>query len=364
MSAGVNVSKREQLLRSEIAATDDPAELACKRAELAGHWARTGKLEQARNELAELRKENSPKPHIKLSICIHLAEGLIDYFGNVGGSRSDAIQRAHGLSQASGHKGLQALSAAWLAQWDYARLDMSALARHVKEALSLAAADEHAALARANLVAGEAFHFAGRADSAQPFYQRARSHALALQDDATLSALMHNMAWQQMMAMRQAVLTGGDTSQEGRRLLLNAESAGNFDKMRGDSGWVSLNAILLAQINSLAGLSPTALKLYESHLGALDDMGRLRCYLFADIAWCQLREGLTEQAATYAERAGNCITADAHINDRAATHSLLAQVSRGLGDAPRASSHETEATELWSAHEKMQRETITLLDGI
>jgi hypothetical protein len=59
---------------------------------------------------------------------------------------------------------------------------------------------------------------------------------------------MHNTAWLNTLAMRQAVLTGKGDPNVGRCALLNATSTENLDQLTGDSSWQELKPILRAQI--------------------------------------------------------------------------------------------------------------------
>jgi len=351
-------------LEAEIASARSRVEADCKRAERAAYLARLGRVEEASQELAELQRRNSQTSHIEVSIRANLAEGLIAYFSNVGVSTTDRVQRAYALSVAAGMNPLRALCAAWLAQWDYARLDMSELAKHVREALKYADTQNHAARSRACLVAAQALHLAGRLDLAKVWYARSRVSAVEEGDDVTISALMHNMAWLRMLTMRQAVLTGEGDANVGRYALVNATSTENLDEMTGDSSWQELKPILRAQIASLRGDPGQALALYERHLSAADAPSRLQANLLADKAWCHVALGQSSKAAESAELALGSLIRETQGDDRAATHSRLAQVFSALGDTERETYHYEQAGSTWEAHVNMQATAVELLSGL
>jgi len=241
---------------------------------------------------------------------------------------------------------------------------MEALARHVREALQVAGPENHSARSRANLVGAQALHVSGRPDLAQIWYSRSREHAIADCDDATISALMHNMAWLRMLCMRQLVLTGNGNADAARHAMMNAESNAHFDTIVGDSSWHELKPILRAQIVSLQGDSAAALALYEEHLAEAMKAARLQAYLLADKAWCHAQVGCLDEARNTAQLAIQSLTEETHVDDRAAAHSRLAQTFALLGDALREQGHITLAESDWAGHCTMQAKAIELLSRV
>ncbi len=357
-------SRMELRLNAQIGAAKSTIEADCKRAELAAYLARLGRFGEARAALDSLREHARRQPRVELSAWIHLAEGLFSYFSNVGASKADGVQRAYALCLAAGLDELRATCAAWLAQWDYVRVDMLNLARHVREALQLASESNHSALSRASLVAAQALHVSARPDLALVWYRRARDHAIADHDDVTVSALMHNMAWIRMLLMRQAILSGQGDASAGRHALMNAESTAHFDQLLGDSSWQELKPILRAQILSLQGDASQALVLYEAHLDGLESTSRLQANLLADKAWCQTESGQIQAARDCAARAILSLEYTTDADDRAAAHGRLAQVFSRLGEVDRANDHRNIANEDWATHEAAQASALRLLSSL
>jgi tetratricopeptide (TPR) repeat protein len=352
-------------LEAEIAGARSQLEADCKRAERAAYLARVGRFDEARAEVAVLQERNQRIPQIDLSIWTNFAEGLIAYFDNVGESTTDRVQRAYALSVAGGRNRMRALCAAWLAQWDYSKTDMSGLARHVREALSIADPDDHAIRSRTCLVAAQALHLAGRLDLATPWYGKSRFHASVDCDDVTISALMHNMAWLRMMSIRQTVLlTGRHDARAAAHALTTAESNESFDQLKGDSSWIDLKPILRAQIASLHGDPGQAVALYEQHLASAGAPARLQANLFADKAWCHTELGQRSDAIESAALALKGLGGETHVDDRAATHSRLAQAFAALGNAIEHDHHLELARRAWDQHIELQGEAIRLLEGM
>ena len=358
-------SRLLQRLEAEIAGARSQLEADCKRAERAAYLARVGRFEEARAEVGALRERNQRSPQIDVSIWMIFTEGLISFFDNVGESTTDYVQRAYALSVAGGRSRLRALCAAWLAQWDYSKTDMCGLARHVREALMIADPDDHAVRSRTCLVTAQALHLAGRLDLATPWYGKSRFHASVDGDDVTISALMHNMAWLRMMTIRQTVLlTGRHDDRATAHALTTAESNEGFDQLKGDSSWIDLKPILRAQLVSLHGDPGQAVALYEQHLASAGTPARLQANLLADKAWCHTELGQRSDAIECAALALQGLGGETHIDDRAATHSRLAQVFAALGNAIERDHHFELARVAWEKHAYMQADAVQLLEGL
>ncbi|MEO5697961.1 MAG: hypothetical protein ABIQ60_12605 [Burkholderiaceae bacterium] len=356
-------SRMELRLEGEIAASSS-LQAACKRAELASCRARLGRFSQARAELDALHREWAHRPHVQLSAWTHLAEGLFDHFTGVRTDGTDRVRRAHALCIAGDLTPLRAICAGWLAQWACAGLDMDRLALHVREALHHAGPQHHVARSRATLVAAQALNFAGRMDLAQPWYRRSQDHATDDGDDVTISALMHNRAWQSLLGLRQFVLTGEGDVNIGRYALANAESTAHFDDLIGDVSWQELRPILRAQIFSLQGDAAQAGALYDAHLPTSKPAVRTQANLLADHAWCHIRMGRMQEAVVCADESVANLDATPQIDNLAAAHSLLARVFAALGDAARNQSHQALADQCWARLREAQVRAVELLGSL
>ncbi len=335
----------------------------CLRAERAGYLARIGQFEEVRVELAALHERYDPRPNAEMSAWLNLVEGLMIYFSAVGSPTNDKIKRSLALSSAARLGSLQATSSAWLAQFDYARVDIDSMAENLRLSLRTAAPNHHSARSRASLVLAQALHLAARPDLALPWYRRARDHAVAEGDDATTSALMHNMGWLRMMALRQSVLSGKISLFGGNHALMNAESTSQLDILTGDISWDALKPILRAQILSLQGNFSGALILYDRHLLETEYEGtdRLQANLLADKSWCLVMSGQLELAHACAMSAIDRITTEAHSDDRASAHSRLAQTFSVLSDDVGEKNQLRMASDAWCSHELLQARVVELV---
>jgi hypothetical protein len=178
---------------------------------------------------------------------LSLAESLVSYLSDLGPIAPDKLRRARALSQAVGLTQLHALSSAWLAQMDYTKHEIELMVQHVGESLKLASKDYHSARSRASMVVAQALHLSGEMGLAAPWYKRARDHAVADGDEATTSAIMHNMSWLRMHTRRHEMLTGARAGLAGSHALLGVDSTVQYDHLQGLSTLEAMKPILRAQ---------------------------------------------------------------------------------------------------------------------
>jgi hypothetical protein len=283
-----------------------------------------------------------------LAAWLCLGDGLIDHYRRMGASARDRIRRAHALSVAARARPLIALSAAWLAHSDYVHGDIDAMARHVAEALQEAHADHHAARARACLVAAMAYHWGGRLDLAQPFYERSRRHATDEGDQATISSLLVNRAWVCGNQIRLASILDPEHAPDAdavRQALLATESAGAFDQHVSKHSLSSFVPMLRAQLLIVQGDHAAGLAEYERHLpSALEDgLAYMQPVFHADMAWSKMNLGRGDEALADARMAQSCFDADCEAEDCAVAHGRLAQVFERLALHPDADAHREQA---------------------
>jgi len=362
----VKPSRLELRLVAEIAGAPTALEADCKRAELAAYLTRLGRVDEARATLAALHQRYDSHPHVAISAWLNLVEGLVGHFGDMDPSARDKVLRSHALSTAAGLTPMRALSAAWLAHLDYARLDIEATSRHVSWSLALSSREQNSTRSRAGLVVAQALHLAGRYDLASPWYARSRRHATEEGDNATTGAILHNMAWLHMSSARQASFTRRVGSPESVHALTSAESTKNFDELFGVSSLVSLEPILRAQLLSLRGSAADALSLYKKFLPEASFRGalRLRGNLLSDQAWCRVQLGDRTQALEDAILASSSLDDETQVDDLAAAHTRLGQVFGALGDDDEGERHMRLAANAWQQFANLQARIIEMFDEI
>ncbi|MFH7042337.1 hypothetical protein ABT392_08475 [Paucibacter sp. JuS9] len=350
-------------LDQQIAAALNPVQGACLMAQRAIALVRHGQLSEARDQLTTLHQLAFQHPHSSIGAWLHLAEGLMSYFTDFSSAAREKTQRALAIARTAKLAEVEALSLAWLAHLAYARHDLPALIGHAQEGLKVVGAGHHAARSRLSMVLALAHHYSGRADLAQAWYAAARRHATLDGDDATLSALIYNMAEMQTAQARHAALA--DASGRKPELLLGADSVKNFDAAFGGSAMESLTPILRAQTLVLQGEFDKARELFEQHLPVAMSHGlaRLGSSLLADLAWCRLNCGQREHALRQAHEAEVELDPGCEVDDRAATHSRLAQVYEALDEAGKAAWHREAAEREWAEFAAQKKQWAEALEA-
>ena len=356
-------SRLNKNLELEMAKADNPVALACLKAQQVILLIRHGHLPRAREMLTELHGQGFQFPNPALGAWLYLAEGLMSYYTDFSSSALEKVLRAHAISRGANLKSMQSLCAAWLAHIHFARHQLEAMVQYLTEVLHESGSDHHAARSRACLVAAQSYHFADRMQQANAWYSRARNHAHAEGDDATLSHLIHNMAALRTAQARRASVTGqaGPTDNS---LLLGADSVHHYDKAVGVSNLEGLFPILRAQVLVVQGDYQEAQAIYEAHLPQAMSMGlaRLGSSFLSDLAWCRANNGQAEHALQQAQQAEVELDPECEVDDRALTHARLAQTYALLGDAAAAKRHSDQARAAWQQFELQQQAWARTLD--
>lgn len=364
--AGLVRSRLLGALEAAIKAAPNPVEAQCLRAERAALLARQGQLERAQGVIDELQSQLAWPPINKaLRAWLALAEGLHGYYSVIGRDAQPTIELAYTLAQDCALPRLRATAAAWLANMAFANDEMPRMAALVREALTVSAPEHHGARARATLVAGYAYHYAGQAERAQRWYEASRRHAIAEGDEAHLSALMHNQAWMRASQARMALLfDAGDDGTAVRHALMGAESIGHYDAGIGTASLGSLVPMLRAQVLTAQGRWAEALALFDSHFDSAltEGLKRIAPCLLADRAWCEWQLGRADKARALAGAAEQALTEPIDDDDRAIALARLALVRAALGEAGIAATQREEALRLVAAHREQQRRLAALLD--
>lgn len=351
---------------AEILQAPDAVTADCLRAKQASFLIRQGYAEEASAILKELRSRYNARPDARVSCWLNLVEGLSYLFAGVEGDPSDKFSRALALATAAKLGSAGALAAAWLAHIKFSSLDFHGVSRFVNLSLESAGDDDHQALARADLVGAISLHLANRYDLAKNWYAAARNHAVAEGDEATISALMHNVTCMGVANLRQRTLCNTPSFDGSPNTRLEAESTISYDELIGTQSLSSWVPILKAQVASLTGKPAEALRIYENNMSVARDqgMGRVLSYMHADIAWCYARVENFPSAHRNAEDAIANLTTATLVDDKAATHQRLADTFKLLGAVDKATEHGEQAKLAWDEFVKLQQETTHLLGAI
>lgn len=347
MSAAGIKSRLLKRLDADIAATKELAPKSCLQVQRALLFARHGQMAAAREQLTGLHQLAFQHPHPEIGAWLHYAEGMMSYYTDFSSAAQEKIVRAKAVALSSRMTELSALCAAWLAQLAYVRHQPDEMLRHACDCDALAPPKHHSARYRLCTVMGLAHHYADQVPVAQAWYAKARAHASADGCDASLSALMYNTAEMRTAQTRRESLSRLVPGNLG--LLLGADSIKHYDAAVGVAAMPGLTSVLRAQVLTVEGDFKQAQALFEAHLPQTMSAGlsRLGSSLLADLAWCRVNTGQPAQALQQAREAESELDPSCDIDDRAATHSRLAQVYAALGDVAAAERHATRAAAEW-----------------
>jgi tetratricopeptide (TPR) repeat protein len=352
-------------LEAQIETTTDRVSVDCLHARRASYFARQGRFDEASEIVLRLHAEYDGNRNARISSWLNLVEGLVIFFRSMSIDALDKFRRANVLAVAANFSPMIALSAGWIAHFEFGRLEVEVMKARLEQSFQYAVNSDHDALARSSLVCAVALHISGRYDLARSWYEKARVHAIAEGDDATVSAIMHNITSMAVMLLRQSVLTGTATQDESLDALLGANSTTNYDQLVGAISLSSLVPVLRANILSLRGYSKEALSLYLENINAAQAQGmdRMLAWMRADIAWCHLRAGDSDSALSEASLALKSLEVNTHVDDRAATHTRLAQVYGGLEVTDLAEMHQSLANSAWHQFSALQERFLAAVGG-
>ncbi|HEY1092437.1 MAG TPA: hypothetical protein VGE47_15185 [Burkholderiaceae bacterium] len=340
-------------IERDIAAAASPLESVGAQARRSILLARHGRVPAARDALTALHQLAFQHPQLQMAAWLHLVEGLLSYFSDFGSDAWPSLQRALNMAEAGGNSEVRDLALAWMCHLAYVRHDADTCAALAARAQAEIAREHHSARSRLCMALGLAQHYAGQAEVAKSWWAQCRAHAQAEGDDATLSALIYNMAEQNLGQLRRETLIRATSLQAAQRpeALLVADSVTHFDAAVGGSALEVLTPLLRAQALLLQGEHGQALALFEEHLPTALSKGleRLGSRLLSELAWCRLQCGQLDAARQQAAAAEQELDPTHDVDDRAATFSRLTQVYAALGDAEAAQRHQRAAVAEWLA---------------
>jgi tetratricopeptide (TPR) repeat protein len=350
-------------LAARIAATRDPVEAACLRAQRGVYLARQGKQGEAQGIVDAIREEFGARPNAEVTAWISLVEAVSHFYSQPGPKALDRLRRAHALSRAINHPLLVPLCAAWLAHIEFNANRMEPMLQYAVEALRLAQPEHHAALARVSLVIADAFHYAGRFDLAKPWYAAVREHALAEGDDAMISAMLHNVAALRANQVRLADAFREPHPEEAKRALLELDSTSYYDLGIGTLSLAQLIPLVRAQLFMVQGRYSDAVPLYSATLDKpnVENLERREACFFAERAWCFLQLGQPAASLADIEAAGTRLANPADPDDVASTHARIAEILNQLGQHERSLAHKKQSIEFRFRHRDAQAELLVQL---
>lgn len=327
-------SRLVDTLQQQVRTATDPEVWARAMCRLAAHDGRQGHVTQANDRIATVRRRFGTAMSPSVGASVMLAEGIILFFQDRQVEAYDRVRRAYSVAVAARIEPVRPICAAWMAHLEFNLQRYDDMAFHLGEALSHAAADDHQARARASLVLADALHFAGDFAQARPWYEKTRLHATAEGDEATLSALLHNVAAFRICNVRIADALGVSDPVESKRAMMEAGSAEAYDHGVGTESLRSLLPLLRGQLLTVEKRFCEAEQVFK----AIDQRtleAKSAPILLADLAWCYSNLGRHADAESSASKAESLIGQTMEPDEAAYVNARLGQVSMCNGRSHR-----------------------------
>lgn len=343
--------------------TTDPliwARTVCK---AAAHFARHGMSAEALKGIGIVRDHYGTNIDPEVASWLMLAEGVLHYFKANTDDAYDRFRRAYGLAVALQTETALPICAAWMALIELHNGEYLKMSAHIEEALSAAKADDHAAHARAALVLADAYHLAGSYSLARPWYEKARLRSSDDGDNATLSAMLYNVAAMRASNARLDDTFGEDSSKEVHRAGMETASSRHYDHAINSHGLDFLSLLLRGLTKTLSKSYVEALEIYASIDQSKVPLQML-APLFADMAWCHLNTDNPERADALLELAIFNIKSMSDFDDQAYVNSRISQILVKTGRTEESKPYKIAADFSLNKHREFQKKLLNQLDAI
>ena len=351
------MSRLLERLDAQIAQAEEVFERECLKSRRAAVLARHGQFAEARFALAGLRSQSQRLRHPVLLAWVAFVDGLIEHCESLSPTARAKFKRAYDLASEAGDAELHSLCAAWLSITDLNANDVDATVAHAQEALRVAPADSHAARARAALVVASAWRVAGDDERATPWYKVARQHAATEGDVSLVSVLLHNMAAFQVGRISLEAAFGRADLADAQRVLMEAESTGNYDTGIGNDQLMAEVPLLRAQLMTVLGQYDTAIALFDAQLPRARAQGQVHreARFLADALFAEVQLGRMDEAVKRLRAVNAVLALMTEPDDVAATHARLAASTRAMGKTDQADAHAAQAAAAFEKHRAEQQ---------
>jgi tetratricopeptide (TPR) repeat protein len=350
-------------LNFQVENTTDPiiwARTVCK---AATHFARHGMAAEALTGICNVRNHYGANIDPEVASWLMLAEGVLHYFKANIDDAHDRFRRAYGLAIALETHSVLPVCAAWIAVVEFHNGEYIRMSAHIEEALETAKFDDHAAHARAALVLASAYHLAGSYSLARPWYEKARLRSADDGDNASLSAMLYNVASIRAANVRLDDTFGVDSTEEIHRAGLETASSRHYDHAINSHGLDFLPLLLRGLTKTLSKRYAEALEIFAS-IDQSKILKKMLALLFVDMAWCFANIGKLEEANTHLELTLSNLSLLTDEDDCAYTNSRISRILPLLGRAGESEPYENAANIALSRHREFQEKLLGQLAAI
>jgi len=326
----------------------------------ASTFARQGETEDAVQTIDAVRTKFGNALEPEVAAWLMLTEGILRFFSGNDDLGIGRLRSAYALAEAIGHCVARPTCAAWMALYSLNTRRFDDMAKLLKESLQMADKDDHQARARASLVLADGFHFGGRFDLARPWYDVSRLHATREGDEATISAILHNVAAFRAANIKLADALGARLPDEARFASMEAMSATAYDRAIGTKSFAQFIPHVTAQllvvekryVEAYAILSRIA-------VGGLPT--RVHAVHYVDLATCALHESEGSHVDQMVRSAELALEAPMDSDDIVYTCCRLASIYEALDNKEMATKSQARATREIVAFRSLQTELVTKL---
>ena len=350
-------------LNEQAANTRDPIAWARTVCRAAAHYARHGMSAEALTAIKNVRNHYGTDLDPEVASWLMLAEGVLNYFLARTAEAYGRIRTAYGLAVALQTDSALPICAAWMALIEFHDGEYVKMCSHLEEALTQAKSDDHPAHARASLVLADAYHLSGSYLLARPWYEEARFRAADDGDNASLSAMLHNVASIRAANTRLDDTFGLDAVKETQRASLETASSRHYDHAINTHGLGFLSLLLRGLTKTLSKNFAEAIDLFMQVDPEKLQRQMLSPY-YIDLAWCHTNIGHSDEADRYLTTALTSATEMKEDDDRAYFYSRAAQVAERLARQLEADSFRIDANQYLTKHREFQIRLRNQLDMI
>lgn len=350
-------------LNSEARNTRDPLVWARTVCRASAHYSRHGMTTEALKAISVVRDHYGIDIDPEIASWLMLAEGVLHYFQADTKAAYSRIKKAYGLAMALDTTSAMPICAAWMAHIEFHDGEYTKMYSHIEEALTLAQPDDHAAHARAALVLANSYQLAGSYSFARPWYEKARLRAADDGDNATLSAMLYNVAAFRAANVRLDDTFGIYSEKELHRAGMEMASSRHYDHAIGTRGLDFLSLLLRALIETIGKRFPEALDLF-SIIDPTKLQAQMLTPMYVDMAWCQANNGNIEAAETNLKKALDGLQYVVEPDDKAYSFSRISQILILLNRSEESEPFKETANEALRSYRNFQASLLVQLHAI
>jgi tetratricopeptide (TPR) repeat protein len=318
--------------------------------------ARHSLIPEAKKLIHDLRIVNQAYEP-RLSAWIMFSEGVIEHSQTFDVAKSkDRILRAHLVGQVANDPTLAGTSAAWLAHFAFVQGSYVESREFLRKAFDWSPDEAWECRARACMVLGFGFYFAGDLINAKLWFQQARDHAIRSGDIAMQNIILFNASAFHVAQLTLLDCTTGVDPAELHFAVMSAQSAGNLNNALGIANQSSMVPVQRAELLTIEKKWREAIEIFNAHIDSSIEEGQSKWApkFFAQRAWCKANISDTEGARNDIQLATEGADACTDPDDRGILHLRIASSAQMLDDKTLEAHHRNLAGHYLAVHSEHQ----------